>query len=967
MATRPELEQQIAFGLQRLSSQNAHHDFEHLCRRLARKRICSNILPATGPVSAGGDQGRDFETFRMHLDSLPDATAFLALASSGPLVFGCTLQQDDVPSKVRADIASILGGAPVSEIHFFATAPVPTAKRHELQSWARENHQVHLEIYDREAISELLADPDVFWIATEYLKVPAELYPTSLEADDYAELKGTWEKAEAYRLNYAGFAQLKGVAREMLHNEALHPDVSFWLDRFNWFRVHEAEELRHMALYEIAVLSLRIKGDIHGLEPDVRTYVEYILTSIDTDRLADLACLVSYCTGAVFASETSLTAKEVLTFCERLRDRVKLLLDDTADPSRRCALLDLRGFVAHVPNPVTRALPDVEAVVGHWLQMLPLLPNAPLFDLRSFSDRLTTMVEFLVCAKGYDELAQGIDSLLAQRVGRFAAARARVERGQRLLSAGRILLGVRELNRAKHDWFTKETLGISAAALLDLSSHYSTLGLAYAAKYYALAAAWLVLQAGDDHAKRLVRPALIRAGECDYEAGAWLQALKMFSVAQRADAAFSLAPMADDDQDLHRLLLYGAYICGVSEGQPDQIRQAVQEEIADWPDREALEHGVKTARDAFYQIAATPGGDTQKHLAMTPFVDVAPTRSFEWSAIGITWTVSWPNTPEFTLMAEQFIAVLQLLSTDLAHWDLYILPGRIEVRFARADKIAERQLRRVPSNQASVWEMRVPATATSGTLDTRHLLDVVQSVMLIQEVSLRPEKWPVLEQLAAEGPYANTLVGEQYSRLYRRFCDIAAPVLESEHRDSRLETIHLRREPHQELAWKRSLADEYKEDEVRVWLRNRYDRFGAATRFTLPRLLANPGARALLFALRENGWLDWQILGAISCIAMNYRASLEFDPRRGSPQDFRSLCERYESSMDESEAWPVVPPEHFTKERLLFQLVLNAFITLKGAGFVCRQQTPNEKALLDFLRHKMRYFDDDLPHDDVLA
>ncbi|MCG8423802.1 MAG: hypothetical protein MJE77_38390 [Proteobacteria bacterium] len=171
MASRSEVEQQIAFGLERLSSQNGHHEFEHLCRRLARQRICSNILPATGPVSAGGDQGRDFETFRTYLHELADTSAFAALASSGPVVFACTLQRDGIPSKIKADIASILDGAPVSEVHFFAAGTVAAAKRHELQKWARETHELHLDIYDREAIAELLAEPDVFWIANEYLSL----------------------------------------------------------------------------------------------------------------------------------------------------------------------------------------------------------------------------------------------------------------------------------------------------------------------------------------------------------------------------------------------------------------------------------------------------------------------------------------------------------------------------------------------------------------------------------------------------------------------------------------------------------------------------------------------------------------------------------------------------------------------------------------------------------------------------
>lgn len=64
---KTELTRQIRFALDQLLPQNGHHQFEHFSRAFTAKKICSNVLPATGPVSAGGDQGRDFETFRTHL------------------------------------------------------------------------------------------------------------------------------------------------------------------------------------------------------------------------------------------------------------------------------------------------------------------------------------------------------------------------------------------------------------------------------------------------------------------------------------------------------------------------------------------------------------------------------------------------------------------------------------------------------------------------------------------------------------------------------------------------------------------------------------------------------------------------------------------------------------------------------------------------------------------------------------
>src|SRR5690349_9619482 len=115
--SRRELEERIRFALQQLGVRNAHHEFEHICRRIARARICSNVLPATGPVTSGGDQGRDFESFRTYLSTnLPETSTFAGLAAQKPIAFACTVQATGIPGKIKGDVATIAAGAPCDSI-----------------------------------------------------------------------------------------------------------------------------------------------------------------------------------------------------------------------------------------------------------------------------------------------------------------------------------------------------------------------------------------------------------------------------------------------------------------------------------------------------------------------------------------------------------------------------------------------------------------------------------------------------------------------------------------------------------------------------------------------------------------------------------------------------------------------------------------------------------------------------------
>ncbi|MGV9722806.1 hypothetical protein [Nocardia beijingensis] len=152
--------QQIQFALSKMSARNAHHEFEQLCEYFARERIDQNVLPATGPVSAGGDQGRDFETFR-------------GVSGRRTMVGACTLQKANLPQKIKSDVAAIVDGGPVDDIYIFCAEDLPVAHRHTLERWAQETHNVHLEIIDGNGLSTQLATPALYEHARKFLRLPS--------------------------------------------------------------------------------------------------------------------------------------------------------------------------------------------------------------------------------------------------------------------------------------------------------------------------------------------------------------------------------------------------------------------------------------------------------------------------------------------------------------------------------------------------------------------------------------------------------------------------------------------------------------------------------------------------------------------------------------------------------------------------------------------------------------------------
>lgn len=176
---RRELTEFIRYQLSKMRTRNQHHEFEHLCRSLSRQRIIGNIVPATGPVSVGGDQGRDFETFLSYVKkNVKDLGVFLGLQDGLMVVFCCSLQMSRLSSKIASDIevaCSVGKSMPVDAIVYFTERDIPASTRHRLIESAMRKHGVRLGIIDGEALSELLAEPETIWIAVEYLNLSLDL------------------------------------------------------------------------------------------------------------------------------------------------------------------------------------------------------------------------------------------------------------------------------------------------------------------------------------------------------------------------------------------------------------------------------------------------------------------------------------------------------------------------------------------------------------------------------------------------------------------------------------------------------------------------------------------------------------------------------------------------------------------------------------------------------------------------
>jgi len=374
--------QQIRFSLSNLGAQNRHYDFETICRHFSRNRLGLNILPATGPVSSGGDQGRDFETYKILPEIISQSKGRLI---SGSAAFACTTQKSSVLKKIKDDVQkTIEKGSKVDIIYFFSLENVEVSKRHQIQKWSQDTYSVKLEIFDGEFLAENLSDKDLFWIAIEYLQIPSNLYPIS-EDIDYLKTKEKWENTTINAPNYAIFDELRNLGRRCLFDKDTKQDILFWLSKLEQLLKFDcSQKFKRKVLYEIVALRIRGTGSLLGWEKYVRQYFDMSNTFNSQVEAQEACVVVTYAYGSMIRRVSDFTEEEIKKWRKLIEDYTEVELKKEYPKTIQATVYELKGYLL-LTDPYNR---KVDEGLNWWIKLASLIKETPLFPLERFSDVL---------------------------------------------------------------------------------------------------------------------------------------------------------------------------------------------------------------------------------------------------------------------------------------------------------------------------------------------------------------------------------------------------------------------------------------------------------------------------------------------------------------------------------------------------------------------------------------------------
>lgn len=1009
MVTRVETETFIRFQLDQLGAQNRHHEFENICFRIAQRRISSNILPATGPVSSGGDQGRDGETFFSALpEELPRAGGFVGRATTEPLVLACTIQRTDLPAKVKDDLEKITSqGQPVARVAYFMAQNLPVGPRHDLQEYARQQHGVDLEIFDAMAIATLLAEPDLVWVAEKMLDLPSNLVPTNdpdlpqWYQDLLQKIRGSGEA-----LTTPGdLAAVRAGLRHATQNPEAQNDLAEWLQYMRTFIRSDrkgpiSEDVQMKARYEIVVASLRGMETLSDVEHYIDEFIDYAAENSTPSDLSDASALISYWQGAWARGIATTTSEHLMAQLKRILNRVDALLAETDRdlyPNATAHLLAARAHILFHPdvtgmerNPAAPARTldaaernfqeiiseagsaeelhiRVEPLMTTLVDLSELLPAARTFPVQTICDLFEAFSPILAVHDHYEKVRNALDEALGSVEGDNAVAERCRSRALSLMKSEKPLLALREFHKARINWFHGDTLRGSLLAMLTISKIYDDLRLPQAAKGYALAAGAVAVSSHDADVIDLVGDSLFQVFHCSYAAGTWLDATAFGQLALLAHGTYA-EDAFDHEQhpelvgmDFHQTLIclaarkFRPGLVGTLTG----LLAATGYDKMIWPWVDQMEPSFAYDEDGFTQTSI-------EQLGGRPFSDTGPTRTLTFSALGTHWNITCKNDRATVLAAERFAAAAQILLCELATEDPVLLDEgvSVEVRLADAAEHTERVEFTADNEQLRAFVTLLPYTdhADTEALE-REILGAV-GVLLIRLSALSQDQIlemldrafgrGFLNQISFGRPYdeiAGLLDETHYSQAVKAGNQIIGTADYASPASSTLEQPSSFGPGFTETTWHQMIEERYE--------------VSALVSFTLARILRNDTCRRILSELRDEGWLDWHLLVAIFNVATNYRIRRHLGPDSSNMQMYQQVSREFTRKAETAET-PNIPLHHFSKEELGQAFELATLSIAARLGLHIDRETPNIKGVRQLLDRRYG-FTQDVPHPDLLA
>jgi hypothetical protein len=140
--------------------------------------------------------------------------------------------------------------------------------------------------------------------------------------------------------------------------------------------------LQRAAQYEMAVASLRGKGEMTSQLDRIRDYFQDIEIEVGTGDLQNATTLVVYAVAAHRMGHLQAEGREVFGWRQKVEECLSREVERAPGPGRKGELMQMQGRLSLVPK-CSNAKPNIDQAIDIWLKMIEQVDSAPLFPIRA--------------------------------------------------------------------------------------------------------------------------------------------------------------------------------------------------------------------------------------------------------------------------------------------------------------------------------------------------------------------------------------------------------------------------------------------------------------------------------------------------------------------------------------------------------------------------------------------------------
>lgn len=718
----------------------------------------------------------------------------------------------------------------------------------------------------------------------------------------------------------------------------------------------------HEVDYENLSTRQQPKGDLSGFEDLIRFYFKDFSALINLDELEFCQNILNLLLPHIFEGKIKISKQEYRKWLILLYKEISKRLVIAKDNNEKCHLLEEKGNFLLMSSMIRRR----HDFLKYFEEILPLIDEAPLFKVSQFGDRINKYIKIYInldpedksgTIKVLEDFSEKLYPFVEKREGKVKLAKQLVEKGVAFLKTTNsfgMLKALESFHKAKDNYQQEDTIEGFVLGLLNISQLYSSLGMNFAGKYYALCAFRVSINKEFVHHTEKSFAMMFYA---DYKSGSWFNALEIYNKYIYLRDQSNLITSDYDEEG--KITQRTAFILYVMKKFSLQFSTFVNSYI------NVLDYiGEEIVKPLFNVIDEELDTDDKfktvlnKEFNDFPLNDIGKKRTINFFALGSLWKISFSNNFKITSVAEEFISTIQIILTEISLFeaDFHLLKSTIDIELVLAD--VQKPPIQHDSNDIMKWTVFINHFDSPNTekINQHTVYSTVSFQFILNRISLLKEsefRIMFFDFIKERGLDGKQITVNLYQRIHRDIYtkegfDFSNKV---DFVDVKFENLSMPKE-NKIMKWNDSLSEKYTQESAVEAIKNRFNNVNNCIYLTLEKLKEDKDFSGFINDLRKEGWKDWQIVLNIYNFILNYKINrfekLDSTNEEEVLKHFKESFHKY-NRIDEKDCYVEFPLRAFKTEEFKAQFDVSFASIVQSYGLENKSHTPNLKAIKEFM------------------